>query len=76
MKLSLKLMCQMKRKRSSMSDQPTNKENTMSNKSNNKPKYPHIKKGQVIPASGGIIDYRDGNGEKRFLLIRVFPKKS
>jgi hypothetical protein len=41
---------------------------------NTKPTYPIVKPGNVIPASGGLVEYKDGNGTKRMLLVRVFQK--
>jgi hypothetical protein len=49
-------------------EEPTMKNN------NTKPTYPIVKPGNVIPASGGLVEYKDGNGTKRMLLVRVFQK--
>lgn len=35
---------------------------------------PIIKPGQVVPASGGLVAYKDGNGKKKFLRVICIPK--
>lgn len=36
---------------------------------------PLVKPGQVIPASGGLVAYKDGNGKRRLLRVICIPKK-
>jgi hypothetical protein len=35
---------------------------------------PLIKPGQVIPASGGLVAYKDGNGKRKLLRVICIPK--
>ncbi len=40
-----------------------------------KTEYPIIKPGQVIPASGGLVEYKDGTGTPRLLRVLVIPHR-